>query len=148
MDYKINQNKLSDAIKKKIFLGFAQQAIKATGIDGLSEEPISFEIFDKSEFVGAIVIQLFWGQLHIKYLFVEEKYRVQGIARQLMAHALEFGKTRECHFAFVETMSFQALEFYQKMGFKQDFVRTGYAHGTSFHYLSRRLIATSVTKQM
>lgn len=37
MDYKINQNKLSDAIKKKIFLGFAQQAIKATGIDGLSE---------------------------------------------------------------------------------------------------------------
>lgn len=49
-------------------------------------------------------------------------------------------KTRECHFAFVETMSFQALEFYQKMGFKQDFVRTGYAHNTSFHYLSRKLI--------
>lgn len=88
MSYKINKNKLSDAIKKKIFLGFAQQAIQSTGIDGLSEEPISFEIFDESEFVGAIVVQLFWAQLHIKYLFVEEKYRGQGIARQLMAHAL------------------------------------------------------------
>ncbi len=140
MSFEIKQNKLSDAIKKKIFHGFAQQAIKITGIDGLSEEAISFEIFDKSGFVGAIVVQLFWGQLHIKFLLVEEKYRGQGIGRQLMAHALEFGNTRECHFAFVETMSFQALEFYQKMGFKQDFVRTGYAQGTSLYYLSRKLI--------
>jgi len=38
-------------------------------------------------------------------------------------------------------MSFQALEFYQKMGFELDFTRPGYAHGTSFHYLSKKLIS-------
>jgi len=137
--YKIRQNKLQDEIKEKIFDGFGMQAIEATGINGLDEEPISFEIFNDQEFIGAIVVQPFWGQLHIKYLFVEKPYRGQGIAQELMKHACEFGKLRGCHFAFVETMSFQAPEFYQKMGFKIEFSRPGYAKNSSFHYLKKNL---------
>ncbi len=57
-----------------------------------------------------------------------------------MEYALEFGKKRGCQFAFVETMSFQALEFYQKNGFAIDFSREGYARNTSFHYLRKDLI--------
>lgn len=139
MEFQIQQNKLCDEVKKRIFDGFGSQAIESTGINGLCEEPISFEIFHKTEFVGAIVVQPFWGQLHIKYLFVEKKYRGQGIARQLMNHALEFGIKRGCHFAFVETMSFQAPEFYQKMGFAIEFSRPGYAKNTTFHYLKKSL---------
>lgn len=139
MTFQIKQNTLSEPIKKKIFDGFIREAIKSTGINGLSEDPISFEIFNEQEFVGAIVVQLFWGQLHIKYLFVEQKYRRQGIAQQLMNHALGFGRQRGCHFAFVETMNFQAPDFYQKMGFTIDFSRSGYAKNTSFHYLKKSL---------
>jgi ribosomal protein S18 acetylase RimI-like enzyme len=142
MNLQINQNKLTDEVKKKIFNGFGQQAIESTGINGLSEDPISFEIFDGREFVGAIVVQLFWNQLHIKYLFVEENYRGQGLARQLMDHALKFGKKRGCQFAFVETMSFQAPDFYQKMGFVIEFSRPGYAENTTFHYLKKSLDET------
>jgi len=139
MKFQIQQNKLRDEVKKWIFDGFGSQAIESTGINGLEEDPISFEIFNDQEFVGAIVVQSFWGQLHIKYLFVEKHYRGQGIARELMNHALEFGKKRGCHFAFVETMSFQAPEFYQKMGFKIEFSRSGYAKNTCFHYLKKDL---------
>lgn len=139
MNLQIQKNKLTDEIKKKIFQGFAEQAIKATGINGLNEEPVSFELFTNGELMGAIVVQLFWKQLHIKYLFVEENYRGQGIARRLMNHALEYGKKRECQFAFVETMSFQAPEFYQKMGFTIEFSRPGYAVNTTFHYLKKCL---------
>ncbi|OJU79981.1 MAG: GNAT family N-acetyltransferase [Chlamydia sp. 32-24] len=148
MSLQIKQNTLSDEIKKKIFQGFSEQAIEATGINGLSEEPISFEVFDRSEFVGAIVVQMFWEQLHIKYLFVEKKYRGQGIATQLMNHALEFGKKRGCHFAFVETMSFQALEFYRRCGFVIDFSREGYAKNTAFHYLKKNLTNSLVPAQI
>lgn len=94
MKFDIQRNKLQDEVKKKIFDGFGRQAIESTSINGLEEDPISFEIFKDQEFVGAIVVQLFWGQLHIKYLFVEEHYRCQGIARKLMNHAIEFGKQR------------------------------------------------------
>ena len=148
MILQINQNKLTDEVKKKIFNGFGQQAIESTGINGLSEDPISFEIFDGTEFVGAIVVQPFWEQLHIKYLFVEKNYRGQGIARLLMNHALEFGIKRGCHFAFVETMSFQAPEFYQKMGFAIEFSRPGYAENTTFHYLKKSLNGSEARKKI
>jgi ribosomal protein S18 acetylase RimI-like enzyme len=140
MILQINQNKLSDEIKKKIFNGFGQQAIEATGINGLSEDPTSFEMFDGTEFAGAIVVQPFWGQLHIKYLFVEKNYRGQGIGCLLMNQALEFGSKCGCQFAFVETMSFQAPDFYQKMGFTIEFSRPGYAENTILHYLKKSLV--------
>lgn len=148
MKFQIQQNKLRDEVKKKIFDGFGSQAVESTGINGLSEDPISFEIFNGTEFVGAIVVQPFWEQLHIKYLFVEKNYRGQGIARQLMNHALEFGIKRGCHFAFVETMSFQAPEFYQKMGFSIEFSRPGYAENTTFHYLKKFLNASEAQKKI
>lgn len=148
MILQINQNKLTDEVKKKIFNGFGQQAIESTGINGLSEDPISFEIFDGTEFVGAIVVQPFWEQLHIKYLFVEKNYRRQGIARLLMNRALEFGIKRGCQFAFVETMSFQAPEFYQKMGFTIEFSRPGYAKNTTFHYLKKSLNDSEAQKKI
>jgi ribosomal protein S18 acetylase RimI-like enzyme len=56
-----------------------------------------------------------------------------------MEHAFAFGKESRCHFAFVETMSFQAPEFYQKLGFEIELKRDGYAAGTSFYYLKRML---------
>lgn len=139
MKYPIRQNKLSAEIKNKIFLGLEQHALKITGINGLSEDSISFEIYDDSDFVGAVVVQSFWEQLHIKYLFVDEKYRGKGIASHLMQHVFEFGKSRGCQFAFVETMSFQAPDFYQKLGFVIEFSRPGYAKNTSFHYLKKTL---------
>lgn len=151
MKFQIQQSKLRDEVKKRIFDGFGSQAIESTGINGLEEDPISFEIFNDQEFVGAIVVQSFWGQLHIKYLFVEKHYRGQGIACELMNHAIEFGKQRDCNFAFVETMSFQAPEFYQKMGFKIEFSRPGYAKNTCFHYLKKVLkneIKADIKKQV
>lgn len=137
MNFHIHQNVLNDVVKKRIFQGFADQAIHSTGMNGLDEDPISFEIFHHDAFVGAIVVQLFWEQLHIKYLFVEEQFRGQGVGRQLLNYALDFGKKKACQFAFVETMSFQAPAFYQQMGFTIEFSRPGYARDTVLHYLKK-----------
>jgi ribosomal protein S18 acetylase RimI-like enzyme len=62
-----------------------------------------------------------------------------GLARQLMEHALNFGKNRGCAFAFVETLSFQSPVFYQKLGFDIELKRDGYAGGASFYYLRKDL---------
>ncbi|MBA3602120.1 MAG: GNAT family N-acetyltransferase [Parachlamydiaceae bacterium] len=146
--YNITQNPLSLEVKKMISQGFVEHAICQTGMDGLSDDSISFEIFDDSSFVGSVVVQLFWGQLQIKYLFVDKKYRGKGIARHLMHQALEFGKVRGCQFAFLETMSFQALELYQKLGFVVDFTRPGYAKNTSIHYLKKTLEGSAVSRKL
>lgn len=52
MRFRILQNKLRDEVKKKIFNGFGRQAIESNGINGLEEDPISFEIFMIKSLLG------------------------------------------------------------------------------------------------
>lgn len=137
----IREQPLTEDLRKRINKGFGRHAMAMTGFDEKSE-PTSFVATDSGVFAGAVVVVRFWGALHVKYVYVEEMYRNQGFATRLMEQAFVYGRAHKCPFAFVETMSFQALEFYQKMGFILEFTRAGYAHGTSFHYLSKNLISS------
>lgn len=134
----ISQQMLTEDLKKQIYEGFSRHAIIMTGHDE-KFQPIAFLAQERGCFVGAIVLESFWGNLHVKYLYVDENYRGKGIGASLIERTLKMGRESSCSFVFVETMSFQALEFYQKMGFQLEFTRSGYAHGTSFHYLKRDL---------
>lgn len=139
MTYQITRSPLTPDLKQHLYEVFGKHSIHCMGIDGLAEEPVAFELREGGILVGCIVVQLFWGQLHVKYLMVEEPYRRKGFARRLMEHAFDFARKQNCDFIFVETMNFQAPEFYQKLGFKVDFGRHGYHKGVSFYYLSRDL---------
>jgi ribosomal protein S18 acetylase RimI-like enzyme len=139
----IIQSPLTPEIKKHIYEAFDQHAISCTGIDGLSQEPTVFEVKEyglDSKSLAWIAVQMFWGQLHIKYLLVEENHRHLGYGTLLMDHAFEFAKKQGCKFVFVETMNFQAPDFYQKLGFKIEFVRHGYDKKTSLYYLKKDLL--------
>lgn len=135
----IIQTTLNTVLKDKLYNMFAEHSIEATGMNGLANEPIAFAMQNDDRLIGAIVAQIFWEQLHIKYLVVDKEFRKRGIATRLMHRMLEFGKSQGCGFVYVETLSFQAPNMYKKMGFKEDFKRDGFAKNTSFHYLSMQL---------
>ena len=134
----IKEQALTEELKKKIYEGFSRHAIEMTGHDEKFDS-VAFVAMERTSLAGAIVVERFWDALHVKYVYVDEHYRNQGLGSRLMHRAVSYGLEQNCPFAFVETMSFQAVDFYQKMGFELNFTRTGYAHGTSFHYLSKRL---------
>lgn len=138
MMIEFSQSLLTPDFKEWILAGFSSHAIAMTGFDE-KQDPVVFLANQNSRAVGAVVIEKFWGALHIRYLFVEEAYRGQGIATLLMNRAFAYGIAHNCPFAFVETMSFQALDFYKKIGFELEYTRPGYAHQTSFHYLRKTL---------
>lgn len=135
---KIQQQCLTNELKEKISTGFTEYAFEKTGIDG-NNEPICFIAHRKHEFAGAVIVKIFWGQLHIKTLFVKKEFRGLKLGNQLMQKAFAFGKEHKCNFAFVETMSFQALDFYNKLGFEVELTRNGYANDTAYHYLKKNL---------
>jgi ribosomal protein S18 acetylase RimI-like enzyme len=135
---------LTASLKEQILTIFKQHALQQVGMHGIDDELVAFTIYgDSNKIIGCVVVQIFWGQLHIKNLVVAEAYRKQGIGKRLMQHAVEYGKSQGCSFAFVETMSFQAPAFYHKLGFVTEFERTGYVRGLSFYYLKKDLYDAS-----
>ncbi len=132
--YQITDEKLDKALKEKIYEGFSEHAISAVGSDGDMEE-ITLIAREGGRFLGAVHSKIFWGALHIKYLYISPDSRGKGIGKELMKQVLEKGIQQGCRFAFVETMNFQAVDFYRSFGFEEELVRTGFDKGASFHYL-------------
>lgn len=126
----------TEELKHKVGLGLKEHAIEVMGQDGIGE-PVAFVAIENNEYIGAVVAQPFWGAWHIKYVWVNKTHRRRQIGTRLLEKSCEYGKNLNYLFAFVETMSFQALEFYQKMGFTLEFSRGGYTNGVFFHYLRK-----------
>ena len=121
--------------------GFAQQGLEATGF----YEPIlrtAFVAKDGEAFAGCVTANILWKSLHIRFMFIEAKYRGKKLGTTLMNKALEYGRANGCAVAFVDTLSFQALGFYQKLGFELEFTRTGLAHGVVMYHLRKQLLVS------
>jgi GNAT superfamily N-acetyltransferase len=91
----------------------------------------------------------FWGAtmfewLHVGLLFVPEYLRGQGVGSALMATAESEAKKRGCRGAFVDTFSFQAAPFYQKLGFTQFGTLHDYPPGHSQIYFSKRFDSSTI----
>lgn len=67
---------------------------------------------------GGLLSEIVWNWMDIKYLFVDQHYRKSGYGTQLMLEAEKIAKEKGCEFIKVDTLSFQALDFYKKLGFE------------------------------
>lgn len=77
--------------------------------------------------------------LFVKYLWVSEELRGQGIGRQMLLQAESTAKERGCKYAFLDTFDFQAPAFYQKYGYEQVFVLDEYPLTGRRHYFTKKL---------
>jgi GNAT superfamily N-acetyltransferase len=69
------------------------------------------------ELIAGLLGETFWHWLYVNILWVHEDYRHAGLGRQLMARAEAEAKQRGCLHAYLDTMDFQAPEFYPKLGY-------------------------------
>ena len=84
--------------------------------------------------------ETFGNWLCIQYLFVRELLRGQGIGSKLLEAAESEARRRGCKYAFVDTFSFQAPEFYKKHGYQQVFTLEEYPYTGKRHYYTKKLL--------
>jgi GNAT superfamily N-acetyltransferase len=90
-----------------------------------------------------IVVGGFWGAtmfewLHVGLLFVPEQMRGTGVGSALMEAAEVEARKRNCRGAYVDTFSFQAAPFYEKLGFTLFGVLEDYPPGHRQLYFHKR----------
>jgi GNAT superfamily N-acetyltransferase len=79
--------------------------------------------------------ETFGNWLCIHYLFVEDHLRKDGLGSKLLEVAENEARNRGCKYAFVDTFSFQAPEFYIKHGYNEVFTLNDYPYaGKRFYY--------------
>ncbi|NMC84104.1 MAG: GNAT family N-acetyltransferase [Anaerolineaceae bacterium] len=78
------------------------------------------QIFLRSEegtILGGLLGETYWGWLHISILWIDQSVRKQGYGRQMLQKAEQEATRRGCHAVHLDTMSFQALPFYEGLGY-------------------------------
>lgn len=88
---------------------------------------------------GGLVGSLYWNVLAIDMLWLDDEIRHQGLGSALMKTAEDEARRYGCSMAHLDTMSFQALEFYRKLGYSIFGELKGYGDGVSRYYLSKAL---------
>lgn len=80
-----------------------------------------------------------YGCLYVDMLWLNNKLRKQGFGKKLMVEAERIGYERRCTFSTVDTMDWEALPFYQKLGYSIEFVREGFEKESKMYMLRKKL---------
>lgn len=102
--------------------------------------PIGIFLEDESQIKKAgLTGEIFGNWLCIKYLWVSDSLRHQGIGSSLIKKAEDEAIRQGAKYVFVDTFSFQAPEFYRKLGFKEVFQLKEYPYTGSRSYFTKEL---------
>ena len=109
----------------------------------------SFAFFIKDELSnlkGGIFGYIFYDCLYVDLLYIDKSLRGMKYGTRLMNEAELLAIKNNCHFMTVNTMDWEAPEFYKKLGFYVEFERKGYAKNSTFYFLRKNLDVSSGVK--
>jgi GNAT superfamily N-acetyltransferase len=119
--------------------GLEAYNVAQTGVDDARRLAI-FVRDAAGRIVGGLFGMTSWGWMFVDYLWLEEALRGRGYGRRLMAMAEAEAVARGCRQALLNTMSFQAPDFYLELGYEEVAVLEGFAGPHRRHYLKKTLV--------
>ena len=134
--------KITDEIKKQdeetIFQGLLEYNLAR--IEDKNPKDLGVYLQDeKGEMLAGLIGDTHGNWLTVKFLWVSEKLRGQSIGSKILGKAEEIAKERGCKYAFLDTFSFQAPEFYKKYGYKEKFALEEYPVKGKRYYFTKTL---------
>jgi ribosomal protein S18 acetylase RimI-like enzyme len=135
LDY---HNTIPSEYEGLLFKGISDYAFEQKNLPSI--QPFSIFIKDQNQNVlGGVSGVTFYGSLYIDSLWIDKTIRNQGLGTKLMREAETIGKQRGASFVTVNTMDWEGLPFYQKLGYSIEFVREGYDKESRMYMLRKCL---------
>ncbi|MDX5474272.1 MAG: GNAT family N-acetyltransferase [Bacillaceae bacterium] len=127
--------------KKKVSdrLYFFNRAHFPKDLDGRYEEVTLFLKDDNDETHGGLIGEICWNWLEIHILIVDETLRGSGHGSKLLREAERIAREKKCDFIKLDTLSFQALDFYEKQGYSVYGVLDNVGREHKHYYLKKDL---------
>ena len=101
-------------------------------------QPLSCFVRDDGGTVIGGAIGRRWGRLcELQQLWVEASHRGQGLGAGLVQAFEHQARQHGCTSFYLETLSFQAPDFYRKLGYTVAFARSGYPHGIGKYHMAK-----------
>jgi GNAT superfamily N-acetyltransferase len=113
----IETGKAAAPVKRVVGRGLDAFNIAATGEPADSEFCVSARDA-KGKLLGGYWVLVYWETAFLKWAWLSEKSRGGGIGRRLMAEAEREAKARGAKLIYLDTFSFQARPFYEKLGYE------------------------------
>ena len=89
--------------------------------------------------VGGLILQSWWKESYVELLWLSDRARRQGRGRELIAEAERRARRRGSKLLHLNTYSFQAPRFYEKLGFRCFGRMSGSPKGESRYFYAKRL---------
>lgn len=121
-----------------LYRGISEGALQAKGLPPI----LSFSIFikdQKQQVMGGVSGVSFYGSLYVDSLWIDQALRHQGWGTKLMHEAEKIAKEKNARFITLNTMDWEALPFYQKLGYSIEFIREGYDKNSKMFILRKNL---------
>lgn len=82
--------------------------------------PVKLFVRDGSGLIrGGLLGDIWGGWMHVTILWLEESLRGGGLGRRLMAMAEDEARRSGCRYIHLDSYSFQAPDFYRKLGYEE-----------------------------
>ena len=129
---------LDEGARQFIVSGVDYYNIAVTGLRDWF--PVNFVLRgEQGDVLGGVLGQLWGGWLQVSYLWVAEAARGARYGTRLMESAEAYAQARGAIGATLETYSFQALPFYERLGYQVCGALDGFPPGHTKFFLKKVL---------
>ncbi|MBP9752190.1 MAG: GNAT family N-acetyltransferase [Proteobacteria bacterium] len=129
----------NDSYDEKLAESITSEANQKFGLNKIRSITLCATNHDNKK-IGGIVAYEYYGTLQIEILWIETEYRKKGIGKALMKKAESIANNLKLKKINISTMEcWDSLSFYKKLGYKVEFVRTGFDKDLKQYFLSKRI---------
>ncbi|MFI5011480.1 MAG: GNAT family N-acetyltransferase [Hyphomicrobiales bacterium] len=131
------EEELSEADRRRVLDGLI--AFNTAKAGPLDHRELFVSLREQGELRGACVGRTYWNWLYVDMLWIAEGFRDRGYGKTLLSSAEEEARGRGCRNVYLDTFSFQAPEFYRKLGYEEFGRLPDFPDGHARFFLTKEL---------